>query len=433
MRGRARCARRRAGAPLRSFTPTVRAAGLLAVVALLALVVPAGPAVGVALALALAVAIDARAVREPPAIERTVARVLSRGARAPLSVRALPRDRRRVRLRQPSASGLSIAGETGSGELQAVVLASRRGRHELPGVASASVGPLGLASVHHPAQPSTELRVYPDLRAARRLILRLRHGFAGHPGRLARGPLGLGTDFEAVRDYSPDDDIRQLNWRATARLGRPMSNQYRVERDRDIVAVIDCGRLMSAPLGSHTMLDAGLDALTVIALAADELGDRFGVIAFDERVRRAIAPRHLGGRSAIEALFDLEAHPVDSDFELAFSRVQRSRRSLVIIHTDLIDEAAARSLLAGVPVLVRRHAVIVASVTDPTLEALASRRPDSPAGIARRVVALDVLEARRQATTRLRHAGAQVLEASAQKLPELCLDAYVRAKARARL
>ena len=415
------------------FSPTVRAAGVLAVIALAAFVVPAGLVAAAAIALILTAAIDAWAVRRPPEIERTVSRVLSRGAQAPLLVRVFAQDRRRVLLRQPSATGIAVAHATATNELRTMLVGSRRGRHQLPGVASASVGPLGLASVHHRAQPPAEVRVYPDLRAARRLILRLRRGFAGHPGQLTRGPLGLGTDFEAVREYSPDDDIRQLNWTATARLGRPMSNQYRVERDRDVIGVIDCGRLMSAPVGARTMLDAALDTLTVIALAADELGDRFGAIAFDDRVRRAISPRHLGGRPAIEALFDLETRPVDSDFELAFSRVHRSRRGLVIVYTDLIDEAAARSLLSGVPVLARRHAVIVASVSDPALEALCTQPAASPIALARRAVALDVLAAREQATIRLRRAGAQVLEASAEKLPERCLDAYVRAKARARL
>ena len=79
------------------------------------------------------------------------------------------------------------------------------------------------------------------------LVARLRRTWPATPDGLARGPLGLGTDFESVRDYTPDDDIRQLNWRATARVGRPMSNQYRLERDRDVVCLVDCGRLMAAP------------------------------------------------------------------------------------------------------------------------------------------------------------------------------------------
>lgn len=409
-----------------SITPTVRAAAVLAAISLAAFVVPSWAAIGAALALLGAAAADGWAVRRAPELRRTVSPVISRGAPAPLEVRCGGDDRRRVMLRQPPAPGVTLLQETGTGELRCTLTAARRGRHRLPGVAAASLGPLGLAAVHHPAGPAHELRVYPDVAAARRLILRLRRAFAGHPSGIARGPLGLGTEFEAVRDYSVDDDIRTLNWRATARLGRPMSNQYRVERDRDIVSVIDCGRLMGASIGSRTLLDAALDAFTVIALAVDELGDRFGAIAFDDGTRRALTPRHLGGSAAIDALFDLESRPVDSDFELAFARIGRSRRSLVFVHTDLIDEAAGRSLLAGVAVLVRRHAVTIVSAADPALEATSG-------ALASRAVAADMLQARRKTAVRLRHAGAQVLEAPAGKLAERCLDAYVRAKQRARL
>ena len=81
------------------------------------------------------------------------------------------------------------------------------------------------------------------------------------PGRTARGPLGLGTEFELIRDYQPDDDIRQVNWRATARIGRPMSNQYRLEQDRDLHPA-DRRRpaLHGAARETRTILDAELDA-----------------------------------------------------------------------------------------------------------------------------------------------------------------------------
>ncbi len=411
------------------MTPTVRAAALLAAISLCSLVLPVWLAVGAALALLVAFLADGWAVRAAPPLERAVPPVLSRGVRAPLAVRAHAPDRRTVLLRQPPAPGIAVADGTGAGTLNAALVPSRRGRHQLPGVASASLGPLGLARVQHRRSPAAELAVYPDLLAARRLVLRLRRASAAHSGGPARGPLGLGTEFEAIREYSVDDDIRQLNWRATARLGRPMSNQYRVERDRDVVCLVDCGRLMGARIQERSLLDAALDVLTVIALAADEMGDRFAAIAFDDTVRRALAPRHRGGAGAIEALFDLQSRTVDSDYEAAFARVGRSRRALVFIHTDLVDEAAARSLIAGTSLLARRHAVIVASVADPTLEAVAREQGE----LARTLVALDVLAARRQATLRLRQAGAQVLEAGVQRLSELCLDAYVRAKLRGRL
>jgi len=264
-------------------------------------------------------------------------------------------------------------------------------------------------------------------------VLRLRQGRATPGERLRRGPLGLGTEFESIRDYSPDDDIRQVNWRATARLGRPMSNQYRVEQDRDVLCLLDAGRLMTAPSGHGTLLDATLDATAAVALAADELGDRCGAIAFDSAIRRALDPRRLGARRVIEALFDLQPQMVDSDFQRAFLRVGGSRRGLVIVFSDLIDETAARSLLQATPMLARRHAVVVASVSDPDLEALASGSGERAQDIYGRTAALSVLHARAGAVTRIRRAGAEVVQAPAGLLPERCVQAYLTAKARARL
>jgi uncharacterized protein (DUF58 family) len=169
-----------------------------------------------------------------------------------------------------------------------------------------------------------------------------------------------------------------------------------------------------------------------VALAADELGDRCGAIAFDGQLRRMIAPCRLGGRAVVEALFDLQASSSDSDFELAFLRVGGARRAFVLVFTDLIDDAAARSLSAAVPMLARRHAVVVASVSDPELAAAAAARDETAEHPYETVAALSVLQTRERAARSIRRAGAQVIEAPPGALAERCLDAYLRAKARAR-
>ncbi len=432
------------------MTPTTRCAWLLAAAALVGLAAPVWLAIAAALAVLAAMLADALSVRAAPRVQRTVEELLSRGVAAPLSVAALVPDSRRVLLRQPATPALRVRAQAGERALHGELVPLRRGRQSLPGVAAASVGPLGLARWHHPASPAAEVLVYPDLVGARRLVARLRQGRAAPGGRLRRGPLGLGTEFESIREYSPDDDIRQVNWRASARLGRPMSNQYRVEQDHDVVCVLDAGRLMGAPIAQGTLLDATLDAATAVALAADELGDRCGAIAFDGSVRRDVQPHRLGGRRVVAALFDLQPTLEDSDFERAFMRVGGSRRALVLVLTDLIDERAARSLVRAAPMLTRRHAVVVAGVSDPALEA-AARAADGeaaraneargePAGAggpdgqaARALAALSVLRARDGAVARIRRAGADVVLAPPGSLPERCVQAYVQAKARIRL
>ena len=431
------------------MSPTTRCAWLLAALALAALVLPLWLAALGALLLLTATIVDALSVRSAPSVERDLSAVLARGVPSPLEVRAHSGDSRRVLLRQPATPTLEVRASSSRQELSGEVLAVRRGRHSLPGVACASVGPLGLARWYHPHQAASELLVYPDLPAAIRLAVHLRQGRAAPDGRLRRGPLGIGTDFESIREYAPDDDIRMVNWQASARVGRPMTNLYRVEQDRDVIFLLDAGRLMAAPAalgaGQGTLLDAALDAITAVSVVADELGDQCGAIAFDSGVRRTVAPGRLGGRRVVRALFDLEPTFEDSDFELAFMRVGGSRRALVLVCTDLVDEQAASSLLRAAPMLARRHAVVVASVADPTLDELASAdihserdAGGSPAALpeaeqALAVAALSVVQARERTALSVRRHGAHVVLAPAPLLPQRCVQAYLRAKARARL
>lgn len=417
------------------MSPTGRAAACLAALAAAALLLPLTVVVLGVLALAAATGVDARAAARRPRIERRRPAVLARGVPARLEVDADAAGRRAPRLRQAAPPDLAIAPREGAGALRSELVGRRRGRHALPGVAARVEGPLGLAAWYHRGTPDEEVLVFPDLPAARRLALAVRQGRFRDAGTLTRGALGLGTEFESIRDYSPDDDIRQVNWLAGERAGRPMSNVFRLEQDRDVVCVVDAGRLMAAPVSAaagrpadRTRLDAAIDAAAAIALVADELGDRCGTIAFDDAIRRRVRPRHRGADEVVRALFDVEPRAVDSDFELAFRHVDGGKRALVVVLCDLLEEAAARPLLEAVPILARRHHVVVASCADEDLIALTSAEPRDAADVYAAAVALDVLAARRRVIALLRGAGADVVEAPAGALAAACVGAYLRAK-----
>lgn len=403
----------------------------MAVVAATALVLPAPIVVLLALVVATATVVDAVGMRRPATVDRRAPTVLSRGVATQLAVRAV-RPTGSVRVRQPAVPDIAITPSEADSELTATVTARRRGRHTLPPVSVRSTGPLGLGRWDGRAAGDAEVVVYPDLPAARRLAADVRQGRFRAEGRVRRGPLGLGTEFDRVRDYAPDDDVRQINWRATARLERPMSNQLRLDQDRDVICVIDTGRLMAAPLGDRTRLDAALDAAVAVAHVADVVGDRAGAVAFDREIRRRVAPRHHGSSAVVEALFDLEPVPVDSDYELAFRAVAAAKRSLVVVLTDLLDANASRPLVDAAPVLARKHAVVVASVVDPDLAAVVSRTPERPLDVYATAVALDVLADRRRAVAQLHGAGVEVVEAVPVALAAACVGAYLHLKAKAR-
>jgi uncharacterized protein (DUF58 family) len=157
------------------------------------------------------------------------------------------------------------------------------------------------------------------------------------------------------------------------------------------------------------------------------------VVAFDTEIRREVRPRRAGAHAVLQAVFDLESRPVDSDYELAFTAVARSKRSFVLLITDLLEESAARPLLDAVPILARRHVVAVATVADPGVAELVGRAPSTPFDVYAAAVAHDVLAARAVVSARLTRAGAEVVEAGPDAFSAACVVTYLRAKHRARL
>ena len=432
--------------PVGALSPTPRLAFLLAATALGFLFLPPALPAFVIVGLLAAAAGDTLAVRRPPRIERSVPAILARGVASPLLV-DVDAAGAAARVRQPVPPDLELQPREADGRLDATVVPRRRGRHRLPPPAVRVEGRFGLGRVHHRGGEGNEVLVYPDMPAAHRLVVAVRQGRFRDPGVLTRGPLGLGTDFESIRDYLPDDDIRQVNWRATARTGRPMSNQYRVEQDRNVVCCIDSGRLMAAPVSAGlprgrlekppsvplTRLDAALDAAVAMALVADEIGDQVGAVAFDSTVRRRLSPRRRGGQAVVGALFDLEPTMADSDYELAFRQVGGGKRSLVIVFTDLLEEGAARSLVEAMPVLTRHHHVVVAGVRDPDLDRAVRTPPVDVRDVLAASVVVEAQAARARVAAQLTRAGAEVLEAPPAGLAAACVGAYLRAKARGRL
>ena len=418
------------------MTLTPRAIWALAAVAVATVALPTAVGATVLVVLIAAAVADAWSVREPPEVQRAAPPVLSRSVPSSLTVAtATPRTRIRQAVASPD---LQVEPREGEGRLAAGVVAHRRGHHRLAPVATYRRGPLGLGGWYHMVGDSHDLTVFPDMPAAARLATEVRLGLFREEGRRARGPLGLGTELESIREYLPDDDIRQVNWRATARTGHPMSNTYRIEQDRDVICLLDCGRLMASPVTRDdgavlTRLDAAVDTVAAIAAVADELGDRIGVVAFSDRLLRVIAPRRDGASIVVDAVHDLEPVGVDSDYEAAVGAVGGRKRAFVLVLTDLLDPGAARLLTQSMPTLTRHHSVTIATIRDPAVLRELETASADDAGLARTVVAADVDVHRDAATAGLRERGANVIDADVEGLSRRCVAAYVSAKRRARI
>lgn len=413
------------------MAPTPRTAWILGSVAFLGVLLPSRIVFLAAGLVLVAAAVDGLMVRRAPVVDRMVADVLSRGVESPLEITVRERSER-TRVRQPATPDLRVEPSVSDSGLAATVTPVRRGRHHLPPVAARVTGPLGLARWTRSVGESRELSVFPDMPAARRIAALVRHGLFRTDGHQIRGRLGLGTAFEAIREYVEGDDVRQVNWLATSRTGRPMVNQYRIEQDRDVICVIDCGRLMGAPIGDMTRLDSAVDATAAVGAVADVVGDRVGVVAFDAGIIRDLKPMRRGGEPVARTIFDLQPSHHESDYRKAFELVAGAKRAFVIVLTDLLDSSAARPLVDAIGVLARKHAVVVAGVTDPDVAKALTSTPRSSEDAARAVVAVDVLEARASAVLALERHGARVIDVSHRHLNAACVAAYLEAKERIR-
>ncbi len=413
-------------------SPTVVTVALLGASALVALWLGPGAGLVAAVAVLGAFAADIGFVWRAPRLDRTLPAEVARGATNPFTVDVEARGLVAVRVRQPQTAEVRFAPAEGPDRLDGTFVALTRGHHDLGPAFTRSVGPLRLARQDHRHGAVRRVTAHADLPAARRLAVAVRQGRFRDPG-LRRGPLGLGTDFESIRDYTPDDDIRRVNWLASERVGRPMANQYREDTERDLWCLVDAGRLSASPVSDRTRLDVALDALAAVAAVADVVGDRVGAVVFDDLVRRTIRPRRANAGRLVRALDELEPNVVDSDYEAAFAQVAGAKRSLVIVFTDILDEAAARPLLAAIPTLVRRHAVLVAGVRDPDLVASATTEPADQHDLLVAGVASDLLDERDRVRARISGSGAVVVDAPVHAVASSCVAAYLRLKSVARL
>ena len=279
--------------------------------------------------------------------------------------------------------------------------------------------------------------VYPSVLAIKRYQLTLRRGMPLMQGLRRARPPGATTAFAGLRDYLPGDEIRRISWKASARRDTPVVMEVEAERGQQAIIAIDCGRLMTAPAGLLTKLDHAVNAALLLAWVAQSQGDRVGMVTFADQVRQFVTPQR--GTAQVShlnrVLYNVRPEYTEPDFGEAFAQLayRVSRRSLVIVLTDVLDPEASRDLVAHAIRLSQRHLVMVVAMADP--EVLRAR--DAPIDRAARsyewAAAEELLSARRESFEALRKGGVLGLDVEAGRLSPALVERYLDLKERALL
>jgi uncharacterized protein (DUF58 family) len=325
-----------------------------------------------------------------------------------------------------------------------------RGRRAFGAAVGMSKSPLGLlrrrvvfdGQTSILVHPETERFLRPEALDPKRVLATL--------GVRPRRRRGDGLDFESLREYVIGDEPRRIDWRATARRGRPIVRTHRHEESRTVLLALDCSRLMAARAPSRsaegpgrqagadrahapsdasdeggfasTKLDYAVDAALALAFASLAAGDRVGLILFDRRVRSLLTP--ISGRANlgffVDALSGVQPSPVEADYRRVTREIltRQRKRAMLIVLTDFI-EVEREELLHPMGLLARRHEVVFVALREPILDGLDVDRDEAGAdavagdasrGLYRRIVLADLLRERENRLVSLRRQGLSVLD-----------------------
>ncbi|CAM4380568.1 DUF58 domain-containing protein [Nocardia ninae] len=292
------------------------------------------------------------------------------------------------------------------------------------------IGPLGLAGRQTRRTVAARVRALPPFRSERLLrskVKRLQH----LEGRNVANMRGQGTEFDSFREYVAGDDVRAIDWRATARATDVLVRTWRPERHRHMLMLLDTGRVSAGRVGAGTRLDASIEAALLLGGLAAAAGDSVDLLAYDREARAEV--RGISGKSLqlklMHAMAGVTPALVDTDSAaLVRAAIQRTRRrSLVVWFTSLDGAAVEENLLPVLPTLAQRHRVLIVSVTDPEVAEAATRRT-TRADLYPAAAAESILAERALVQESLRRKGIAVVAAAPDRLPEALADEYLELK-----
>jgi uncharacterized protein (DUF58 family) len=320
----------------------------------------------------------------------------------------------------------------------------RRGDQRSAAVTARSIGPLGLAGRQKARPVPGQVRVLPPFLSRKHLPSRLAR-LREIDGLLPTLTRGQGTEFDSLREYVDGDDVRSIDWRATARRADVVVRTWRPERDRRVVIVLDTGRTAAGRVGVDPMasdpagwprLDWSMDAALLLAALASRAGDNVDFLAHDRVTRAGVfgASRTELLARLVEAMAPLKPALIESDSTAMVSAIARRtrRRALVVLMTDLNSSALDEGLLPVLPQLSAKHPMIIAAVADPRVDQMAAGRADA-AAVYDAAAAERSRNDRAAIASRLRHSGVEVVDEPPTELAPALADRYLAMKATGRL
>ncbi len=295
-------------------------------------------------------------------------------------------------------------------------------------------GPLGLVQRRFIFGEEVELPCYPSFIQMRKYQLMAISNRLSEFGVKQIRRLGHTTEFEQIKEYVRGDDYRTVNWKATARAGKIMVNQYMDERSQAVYCLVDKSRVMQMVFEGMTLLDHAINASLVISNIAIHKHDRAGLITFCEKIdnvlpadRRAIQMNRI-----LEVLYKQETDFLEADYERLYALVKRkiASRSLLILFTNFESLSALRRQLPFLQSLARMHLLMVVFFENTELSHLLQSKPSRLEDIYIKTVGEDFAFKKKQIAKELGQHGIISILTPPSRLTVNTLNKYLELKSR---
>lgn len=314
------------------------------------------------------------------------------------------------------------------------VTPTARGDYRFGDVHIKMKGRLGFVNRLARVELPRDVKVYPNLVDTATFTLMARRGRLQQVGIRAARLQGAGREFESLREYMPDDEMRRIDWKASARSGKLVARQYEVEKSQSVILAIDVGRTMLAEIDGIQKLDYAINAALLLAYVATLAEDRVGLLLFADDVQTYLPPKKGRGQvyAIMEALYNARATFAEPDYRkaLGYLRARWRKRSLVVCFTDLWDADSSRTTINELAALQPRHLVAAVTLLDTKVLRTARQEIDTAVSVFQKAVAGQVLEDRHMAITLLAQRGVLVIDSQADKLSAELVNKYLDVKER---
>jgi uncharacterized protein (DUF58 family) len=334
---------------------------------------------------------------------------------------------------EPAGFEFRLKGRTRA-SLEYKLRATNRGKVKLERVYVTLSSPLGLwrRYVRYPLDSS--INVYPNLVQLEQYALLARQNRLSLLGVRKSRRVGGDNDFERLRDYTPDDQYKNIDWRSTARRGKLTVRDFQADQSQRLIFLIDCGRMMTNEAEGLTLLDHAFNSMLMLSYVALSHGDQVGLVTFSDDVHNYVPLG--GGRRHINRLlhssFDRFPRAVESRYDTAFMHVATHchKRSLVILITNVIDEVNGLQLQQYLSTLGGRHLPMGVLLRDRRIFDYAEAPDPEGPSLYRAAAAADILIWRHQVLADLHAQGVRALDVFPEELSTPLINQYLEIKAR---